>query len=129
MADAFRQELAPWGVRVVLVEPCTIASEAAGKLESDAEQLLRDSSSSKRTLYEDAFRRFVGTFAAGHRSGSSPQVVAEAVSRVLASARPRARHLVGKNSRRLAVMARLPAPLADAIRRRLFHLPEPGSLR
>ncbi len=126
MADALRQELAPWGVRVVLVEPGTIASAAPAKLVHNAEQLLRSSSESGRTLYEDAFRRFVGMFAQGHDAGSPPQVVAETVEHALGAERPRTRYLVGKNSWRLAVMATLPAQIGDRIRRRLLHLPAPG---
>jgi NAD(P)-dependent dehydrogenase (short-subunit alcohol dehydrogenase family) len=77
MADAFRQELASWGVRVVLVEPAAIASEAPGKLEREAERFLSESRGAGRALYEDAFRRlvtqFTGYLRAGTRRGSSPK--------------------------------------------------------
>ena len=36
VADALRQELAPWGIRVVLIEPASIRTGAVGKLERDA---------------------------------------------------------------------------------------------
>lgn len=127
MAQALRQELAPWGVRVVLIEPASIASEAPGKLERDAERFLNDSTAEGRSLYEGAFRQLVRRFAARAQAGSPPQVVAETVSQALMARRPRSRYLVGHGSRRLALVAAIPAPLADAVRRRMFHLPAPGS--
>jgi hypothetical protein len=123
MAEAFRQELAPWGVRVVLVEPAAIATEAPSKLEREAEQFLSESSRAGRALYEDAFRRLVTEFTGHLRAGSPPRVVAETVSQALTTRRPRARYLVGKGSRPQAVMARMPAPIGDAISRRVFHQP------
>jgi hypothetical protein len=37
-------------------------------------------------------------------------------------------YLTGKDSRRLAVLSMLPAPVLDAAKRRVFGLPAPGSL-
>lgn len=63
------------------------------------------------------------------RRGSSPDVVADTIAGALAARRPRTRYLVGKDSRRLAALsAVLPDRAFDAIRRRLFDLPAPGSL-
>jgi hypothetical protein len=60
--------------------------------------------------------------------GSSPGVVAAKIASALAARRPRARYLVGKDARRIATLAAvLPAPALDALRRRLFALPAPGS--
>ena len=128
MADALRQELAPWGIQVVLLEPASIHTEAVDKAERDAERLLREAGDGARGLYGDAFRRFLRVGLARERDGSPPQVVAEAVADALTTARPRARYLVGKDSRRMAALAALlPTPLLDALRRRIGHQPAPGS--
>ena len=123
IAAALRQELAPWGVRVALVEPAAIASEAPRQLEREAEERLSEASNAGRALYEDAFRRLVTQFTGFLRAGSPPAVVAETIHRALTARRPRARYLVGKGSRPQAVMARLPTPIGDAISRRVFHQP------
>ena len=129
MSDALRQELAPWGVRVTVVEPGSIRSEAVGKLESDARAVMDDATAEGRALYEDAFLRLVGFFAGLHERGSSPDVVAETVERALRASRPRPCYLSGKNARRMATIARLlPVPAQDALRRRLAGQPAPGSL-
>jgi len=128
IAEALRQELAPWGVGVVLVEPASIHTEAVDKLARDAELLLRESDPCGRALYEDDFRRFVRIGLARERNGSPPQVVARTVSRALTTPRPHSRYLVGKDSWRMAALAAvLPTPLLDALRRKIGHQPAPGS--
>jgi NAD(P)-dependent dehydrogenase (short-subunit alcohol dehydrogenase family) len=128
MTEALRQELAPWDVRVVLIEPATIRTEAVDKLNDDAGSLLDQATPSGRALYQDAFWRLVTTFAAQHEQGSPPEVVAEAVARALTRPAPRAHYLVGKHARRMAILAAaLPTPVLDRLRRRQAHQPAPGS--
>jgi NAD(P)-dependent dehydrogenase (short-subunit alcohol dehydrogenase family) len=127
IGEALRQELAPWDIRVVVVEPASVRTEAVGKLERDARQLMDRATPTGRALYQDAFRRLVATFAAQHEKGSPPEVVAEAVAHALTTPQPRARYLVGKNSRCMAILATLPTPVLDALRRRQAHQPAPGS--
>jgi NAD(P)-dependent dehydrogenase (short-subunit alcohol dehydrogenase family) len=126
LAEALRQELAPWDIRVVLIEPASIHTEAVDKLDRDTERLI--SASDPRALYEDALRRFVSIGLARERNGSPPKVVAQAIARALTVRRPHARYLVGKDSWRMAVLAAtLPTPVLDALRRRIGHQPAPGS--
>ena len=128
MAEALRQELAPWDIRVILIEPASIHTEAVDKLARDAERLMSESHPSARALYEDAFQRFVRVGLARERNGSPPQVVAQAVARALTIRRPRSRYLVGKDSRRMATLAAaLPTPVLDTLRRKIGHQPAPGS--
>jgi NAD(P)-dependent dehydrogenase (short-subunit alcohol dehydrogenase family) len=128
MAEALRQELAPWDVGVVLIEPASIHTEAVDKLERNAERLLRDAGPEARALYEDDFRRFVGIGLARERNGSPPRVVARAVAGALTVPRPHPRYLVGKDALPMAALAALvPTRLLDALRRRVAHQPAPGS--
>ena len=128
MADALRQELAPWDMGVVLIEPASIHTEAVDKLERNADQLLREAGPEARALYEDDFRRFVGIGLARERNGSPPRVVARAVAGALTVPRPHPRYLVGKDALPMAALAALvPTRLLDALRRRVAHQPAPGS--
>ena len=128
MAEALRQELAPWDIRVILIEPASIHTEAVNKLARDAERLMSESDPSARALYGDAFQRFVRVGLARERNGSPPQVVAQAVARALTIRRPRSRYLVGKDSRRMATLAAaLPTPVLDTLRRKIGQQPAPGS--
>lgn len=129
MSNALRQELAPWGIGVTLVEPGSIRSEAVDKLENDARMVMNNATAEGRALYENAFLHLVGFFASLHEKGSSPDIVARTVEHALRASHPRSRYLSGKNAHRMATMARLlPVPAQDALRRRLASQPAPGSL-
>ena len=124
LSTALRQELAPFGIHVVLVEPGSINSEAAGKLDADAQRVLDDASPAARARYHDAFLSLVSFFSALHHKGSPPREVAQAVARALTARHPRPCYLAGKNARKMAVAAKLlPAGAQDALRRRLTHQP------
>jgi NAD(P)-dependent dehydrogenase (short-subunit alcohol dehydrogenase family) len=122
LTEALRLELSPWSIRVVLIEPGNIRTEAGGKFERDAAEALQQFSPEGRALYGDAFGRMTSRFGARHAHGSDPQVVAEVVVQAIESRRPRARYLVGKDARRFAILANLPARLLDPLRIKLFGL-------
>ena len=128
LSDALRQELAPWGIGVSLIEPGS-SSGAVDKLETDARAVLDAATPEGRDLYESAFLHLVGFFAGIHRNGSSPDVVAQTVEHALRATRPRSSYRSGKNARRMAAVARLlPVPVQDGMRRKLARQPAPGSL-
>jgi len=128
LADALRQELAPWDVQVVLIEPASINSGAADKVARDAAAAMAAAPAQGRTLYEDTFAKMIAVMQRREGGGSRPDVVAATIIRALTSSRPRSVYLTGKGSRRLAILSLLPAPVLDRARRRIFRLPAPGSL-
>ena len=128
LGDALRQELAPWGVRVVLIEPASINSGAADKVTRDAAKAMAAAAPQGRALYEDTFAKMLAVLQRREGSGSPPDVAAATIVSALTAARPRGVYLTGKDSRRLAVLSKLPTPILDALRRRIFRLPAPGSL-
>jgi NAD(P)-dependent dehydrogenase (short-subunit alcohol dehydrogenase family) len=129
LSDALRQELAPWGIGVTIVEPGSIRSEAVDKLGGDARAILDGAPLGGRGLYENAFLHLVGFFAGIHENGSSPDVVATTVEHALRASRLRTCYLSGKNARWMATTARLlPVPAQDTLRRKLARQPAPGAL-
>ncbi|HEX7428496.1 MAG TPA: SDR family NAD(P)-dependent oxidoreductase [Mycobacterium sp.] len=128
MTDAFRQELAPWGIRVVLVEPASIHTDAVDKLERDGIEAANEFPPDGRELYRESYLSMVGTALKRERRGSSPDVVADKILKVLKKSRPRARYLVGKDAQLMANLVRfVPTRTLDAMRRKIFRLPAPGS--
>ena len=128
LGEALRQELAPWGIRVVLVEPATINSGAADKVTRDAAAAMAAADPGARALYEGAFGGMLQVMERREANGSPPGVAAVTITKALTARRPRAVYLSGKDSRRLAILSGLPAPVLDMARRRVFRLPAPGSL-
>ncbi|HET9967874.1 MAG TPA: SDR family NAD(P)-dependent oxidoreductase [Streptosporangiaceae bacterium] len=128
LGDTLRQELAPWGVRVILVEPASINSGAADKVTRDAAAAMEAASPQGRALYADAFADMLQVMERREANGSPPDVAAATIARALTAPRPRAVYLTGKYSRRLALLSNLPVPVLDRARRRVFRLPAPGTL-
>ena len=128
LGEALRQELAPWRVRVVLVEPASINSGAADKVSRDAAAAMAAAAPQGRVLYEDTFAKMLAVMQRRERNGSPPDVAAATIIRALTATRPRNVYLTGRDSRRLAILSKLPTPILDAARRRIFQLPAPGSL-
>lgn len=122
LAEALRLELACEGIAVSIVEPGSIRTPAVDKVERAA----RRTGDALRLEHPELARRFAAGVAravAHERGGSSPTVVAGTIHRALASARPRSRYLTGRHARLLAALGRLPDPLFDRIRLRLFDQP------
>jgi NAD(P)-dependent dehydrogenase (short-subunit alcohol dehydrogenase family) len=128
IADAFRQELAPWNIDVVLLEPASIHTDAVDKLRHDSKSAVDEFSPDGAQLYRDTYLGMVAAALKREQKGSPPDVVAEKVQTVLTTARPRPRYLVGKDARMLANLVRfVPTSTLDALRRRIFKLPAHGS--
>jgi NAD(P)-dependent dehydrogenase (short-subunit alcohol dehydrogenase family) len=127
LTDALRMELAPWNIRVILVEPASIRTDAVDKFERNVRQAEQDFGKAGWALYGDAFSNMTARALAEEMRGSPPDVVAAVVSRALDQRRPRTRYVAGNRARLLATLAKLPAPILDGLRRKIFNLPRPGA--
>ena len=105
LADSFRAELAPYRIRVSLIEPGVIATpiwSTAAAAGSDVMALMpRD-----HPRYAAQIAR-VGTSAKYGATGAPASTVARAVRRAIVSRRPRPRHVVGSDARIVAVAVRI----------------------
>jgi NAD(P)-dependent dehydrogenase (short-subunit alcohol dehydrogenase family) len=127
LSEALRQELSPWGIRVIQIEPASIRTNAIDKLEADLEFALAEFDEANRRLYADTYRRAIERALKMEQEGSPPSVVAEVVGRAATAAHPKSRYLVGKHARLLATVAQFPTGVQDAFRRRVMGLPRPGA--
>jgi NAD(P)-dependent dehydrogenase (short-subunit alcohol dehydrogenase family) len=97
LSDALRLELAPFGIDVIVIEPGIILTDFGAVLDGPLQKF------SGKGAYADlagqVARGTVETYAKG--DGSSPQVVADAVSQALKARRPKTRYLVGKYAKLL----------------------------
>lgn len=115
IGDAFRQELAQWGIRVAIVEPGSIDTPIWERGEANAEEILAASPETER-LYGPAIERFREIVRQTAARGIPPARVAKVIVHALESRRPRSRYLVGIDAK---VQARLvpliPTPLLDRL--------------
>lgn len=112
-AEVLRLEVAPFGVRVVLLQPGYIKTALA----SNAAR-----TTARMAEYETPREKAAALLADDVRNGSSAERVADAVAHILTRARPRLRHLVGPDARRLRLLkSALPGRMFDWGLRRRFR--------
>jgi NAD(P)-dependent dehydrogenase (short-subunit alcohol dehydrogenase family) len=117
MADSLRLELAPWGVRVSLVQPATIATPIWTK----GQRNIEDFPAQAVELYGARVQRFRQLAAARSSKHAKPvDIVADAVEHALTSAKPKTRYLVGTDAKRRAGVQMLPDRWRDRILRRFL---------
>jgi NAD(P)-dependent dehydrogenase (short-subunit alcohol dehydrogenase family) len=125
VGDSLRQELAPWGIKVVLIEPGSIDTPIWTRGEEDADRLL-DGSARMRELYGAAIERYRKVIRDTAERGIPAEKVAARIEHALAARRPRTRYLIGLDAQ---VMARLkpflPTPVMDWAIARVMGFPKP----
>ena len=105
-SESLRQEVTERGVRVVLIEPGSIATPIWGKGASLGEEL--------RTQNSEGFARYAGQLKGsadmatrGAEKGLDPAVVAAVIVKSLLEENPAPRRTVGPDGKVVAVMTRL----------------------
>ena len=126
LGDSLRQELAPWGIKVVLVEPGTIDTPIWSTGEEDADRIFKQASPRMRELYGATVERYRQVVRDTAERGVPAEKVAARIEHALEARRPRARYLVGLDAQ---VMARLkpfvPTPVFDRLIARAMSFPQP----
>jgi NAD(P)-dependent dehydrogenase (short-subunit alcohol dehydrogenase family) len=120
VGDVFRQELAPWGLRVAIVEPGSIDTPIWERGERTADEI-GARSPQRESLYGKAIENYRKVIRETAERGISPQKVAKVVEHALSAGRPRSRYLVGIDARVQArIKPLLPTPVFDRIVARMM---------
>jgi NAD(P)-dependent dehydrogenase (short-subunit alcohol dehydrogenase family) len=119
VGDVFRQELAPWGIRVSIIEPGSIATPIWDRGVSEADALIAGCSEEEKALYPTYIARYQKVARDTAARAIPPEKVAATIERALTSSRPRTRYLIGLDARGQALLGRL---LPDRVTDRLISL-------
>jgi NAD(P)-dependent dehydrogenase (short-subunit alcohol dehydrogenase family) len=116
-SDSLRLELAPYGIRVVIVEP--------GPIRTEWNTIARDGlvASSAGTAYERHAEGVRARIESGEAPAvsSGPDVVAKAITKAATARRPKTRYPVGRGARSIVTARRLlPDRALDAVIGRLY---------
>lgn len=103
LSDALRQEVAPFGVDVVVVEPGAISTEWGGIAAETG------SAASGDGAYAERFNRLLAalTTPSALARASDPDVVAKVIEKAVTVKRPRTRYAVGAGARPVLIARRL----------------------
>jgi NAD(P)-dependent dehydrogenase (short-subunit alcohol dehydrogenase family) len=114
MADAMRMELAPWRIRVVLVEPAQTDTDMWRGADDDAEEMIELLTPRNRELYAKHIAGFRKSIPRSQKMAAPVDGVAATIEKALTVSRPRARYVVGRPAQIQALMAKLtPTAMLD----------------
>ena len=128
LSDTLRQELAPWGIEVILVEPGFIKTGANETSKAMIDRVAEGFTPEQDALYGETFRAFTAAGYKTQEAGSPPEGVAAVILEALTSAHPKAHYLTGSKAHLMAALGKLPAGVQDAAKRKAFDLPGKGDL-
>jgi NAD(P)-dependent dehydrogenase (short-subunit alcohol dehydrogenase family) len=110
LSDSLRNELRPWGINVVAIEPGSIDTPIWTKAGETAEEMQSAMPDEARRLYGAQIQSFGDTLQETADSGIPPERVAQAIHKAISKENPKARYLVGTDAK---VGARINSILSD----------------
>ncbi|HTZ88361.1 MAG TPA: SDR family NAD(P)-dependent oxidoreductase [Solirubrobacteraceae bacterium] len=125
IADAWRVELAPWGVKVILVEPAMTDTDMWRQAPATLEAETQKMSDEHRDLYAKHLAGMRKMIPRMQRMAKPVEGVAAVIERVLTASKPRARYVVGTDVRiQSAMRAFVPTRVQDSASRLLTGIPK-----
>lgn len=110
VSDSLRRELAPSGVRVVVVEPGGVRTEMGDRVVVTTNRLAAAMTPELQERYGPLVRAVTAQSAAGTSGGRSAEDVARVIAKAVTAAKPRTRYTVGRDA---AMITRLTRVLPD----------------
>jgi NAD(P)-dependent dehydrogenase (short-subunit alcohol dehydrogenase family) len=124
LADALRMEVAPWGIKVVLIEPAQTDTDMWRTADDALEEAVGTLSPGHRELYARHIEGWRKSIPRSQKMASPVDTVAAAIERALTARRPRARYVVGAGPRVQGALARVtPTSALDAALRAATGVP------
>lgn len=98
LTDSLRQEVAPWGIQVVSIEPGAIATPIWDSGANTADRLLEQMPPQAQTYYGAGIAGTKAFAAKASSTGLPPEKVAEVIEQALTAPQPRTRYPVGRDA-------------------------------
>jgi NAD(P)-dependent dehydrogenase (short-subunit alcohol dehydrogenase family) len=106
-SDTLRRELRPWGIRVAVIEPGTIATPIWDKGIASGDELEANLPEQAKRDYGPLIATVRTASEQGAKTGLPPDAVAEDVAHALTARKPKTRYLVGREAKSRALLARI----------------------
>jgi NAD(P)-dependent dehydrogenase (short-subunit alcohol dehydrogenase family) len=95
VTDSLRRELAPHGVRVVVVEPAFVRTEMAGHGVAAANQVIAQMTPDQKKWYGALMHAVAAQLSANAKKGLAVEKAARVVAKAVTDRRPRTRYAIG----------------------------------
>jgi NAD(P)-dependent dehydrogenase (short-subunit alcohol dehydrogenase family) len=115
LTDAFRRELAPWGIQVILMQPGAVITPLWDKSIDQGDHWFDALPESARRLYARGYGAMRRLFRDKSGSGITADELALRVLQVLSAKRPGTHHPMGLDTLGYRVLDKLPARVVDAM--------------
>jgi NAD(P)-dependent dehydrogenase (short-subunit alcohol dehydrogenase family) len=119
LADSFRRETAGSSVRISVVEPGVILTKMFDQAIPDLERLVAAMSPEEERLYGALWNDHRKLITNGGRGATTADKCAEMIERALDARNPKARYVIGKDSKAMVTMGRI---LSDRALDRVFGM-------
>ena len=132
ISDSLRREVAPLGVKVVVVEPGAVATAMLGRVDETGERVFSEMTVAQLGRYGKIMRAVVSQAQAAAGDAVAAKEVASVIADAISSERPRARYTVGRQAAMAVRLTKLlPDRMLDALLARALkrHLPEGTTIR
>jgi NAD(P)-dependent dehydrogenase (short-subunit alcohol dehydrogenase family) len=113
--DALRVELAPWGIRISVVQPGAIKTPIWDKARRDGDAMLKKLPADAERLYGSRIRALLKMVDITERRAVPPEEVAKCVLHAIHAPRPRVRYRVGWDAFAQYVVNHLPYRWRDKL--------------
>jgi NAD(P)-dependent dehydrogenase (short-subunit alcohol dehydrogenase family) len=124
IADALRMELAPWGVKVVLVEPAQTDTDQWRYASQSLDEAVAGLSEEHRRLYRKHIAGARRAIPISQRMAAPVGGAAAVIEAALTDRRPRARYVVGATAKVQAGLSSVtPTPVLDFVLRKATGVP------
>ncbi len=115
-SDVLRRELSPWNIHVAIIEPGRINTPIWEKSLAVVENILAQLPPQAHELYGQAFETSIKATLKSKQPGTSPEVVAQAVTHALTARKPKLRYPVGMDAKLVTLLTSVfPARWTDAL--------------
>lgn len=122
ISDALRIELAPWGIRVAVIQPGSIATPIWDKSLADNADAFAGLSAEARALYGEFGAKAIAFSRKTGDRGIPAQKVADAIHHALSAGTPKTRYRVGADAKLGPFLRGLPDTWRDALFSRMLEL-------
>jgi NAD(P)-dependent dehydrogenase (short-subunit alcohol dehydrogenase family) len=107
ISDSLRREVAPLGVKVVLIEPGAVTTGMLEQVGDRGEKVMEAMTTAQRVRYGNLMHAVVAQAEASIASGASPEEAARIITSAITSSRPRTRYTVGRGTGMIVRLTRL----------------------